>query len=205
MKIVPWYAFQVHASPPCWWLRAFVKGITSDNKLMNLCEIGLLHIVWGVSKGTRDNYHEIWWKCFGAKMYQFLGLTGERHMVHLHFLFIIHKNGKSTRAWHILKSNSTLFWFNKFFPRMNNKKITKSGCQGQWAPLLFLYEVRIVVLIYFIAILLTPGIFLIQIVITNMYLIHFHSKNIKMNFPKSWVFKGSNPLQTFIIHCNAVK
>ena len=29
---------------------------------MNLCEIGLFHIVWDVSKGTCDNYHEIWWK-----------------------------------------------------------------------------------------------------------------------------------------------
>ena len=44
------------------WLSSFVRGITSDNKLMNLCEIGLFHIVWGVSKGTRDNYHESWWK-----------------------------------------------------------------------------------------------------------------------------------------------
>ena len=26
---------------------------------MNLCEIGLFHIVFGVSKGTRDHYHEI--------------------------------------------------------------------------------------------------------------------------------------------------
>ena len=41
------------------------------------------------------------------------------------------------------------------------------------APLLFLYELSIVVLIDFIAMLLTPGIFLIQIVNTNMYLIHF--------------------------------
>ena len=30
-------------------------GITSDNKLMNLCEIGLFHVVWGVSKVTCDN------------------------------------------------------------------------------------------------------------------------------------------------------
>ena len=75
--------------------------------------------------------------------------------------------------------------------------------------LLFLYKVSIVVLIDFIAILLTPGIFLIQIVNTNntnRYLIHFHSKNIiKILFPKSWVFKVSNPLQTFIIHRNEVK
>ena len=41
---------------------------------------------------------------------------------------------------------------------------------------------------------------------TNMYLIHFHSKNIiKMHFPKSKVFKVSKLLQTFIIHRNAVK
>ena len=41
---------------------------------------------------------------------------------------------------------------------------------------------------------------------TNMYLIQFNSKNIiKMRFLKSWVFKVSKPLQTFIIHYNAVK
>ena len=52
---------------------------------------------------------------------------------------------------------------------------------------------EIVVLIDFIAILLTPGIFLIQIVNTNMYLIHFYSKNnTKMHFPKSWVLKFQN-------------
>ena len=39
---------------------AFVQGITFDDKLMNLCEIWLFHVVLGVSKGTRDNYHEIW-------------------------------------------------------------------------------------------------------------------------------------------------
>ena len=62
---------------------------------------------------------------------------------------------------------------------MNNKNFAKRAPQG--APLLFLYEVSIVVLIDFIAILLTPGIFLMQIVITNntfVYLIHFHGKNI---------------------------
>ena len=68
------------------------------------------------------------------------------------------------------------------------------------ALLLFLYGVSIVVLIDFIAILLTPGIFLIQIVntnTTNEYLIHFHSKNnIKLRFPKSWVLK----FQTNINH-----
>ena len=48
---------------------------------------------------------------------------------------------------------------------MNNKKIRKMGPHG--ALLLFVYEVSIVVLIGFIAILLPPGIFLIQIVNTN--------------------------------------
>ena len=37
--------------------------------------------------------------------------------------------------------------------------------------------------------LVTPGIFLIQIVNTNMFLIHFHCKNnVKVHFPKSWIF-----------------
>ena len=74
---------------------------------------------------------------------------------------------------------------------MNNKKITNREPQGE--QLLFLYEVSIVVLIDFIPILLTPGIFLIQIVNTNntnVYLIHFHSKNDnKTRFYNSWVIK----------------
>ena len=69
---------------------------------------------------------------------------------------------------------------------MNNKKNTKRVPQG--APLLFIYEMSIVVLIDFIALLLTPDIFSIQffkINNTNVYLFHFHSKNIiKMRFPK---------------------
>ena len=72
----------------------------------------------------------------------------------------------------------------------------------QQARVLFLYKVSIVVLIDFIAILRTPGIFLIQIVNTNntnVYLIHFHSKNnIQMRFSKSWVFKVANQSQSFI-------
>ena len=100
----------------------------------------------------------------------------------VHFLFIIKKNGKSTRGWPIVISNSTSFWFKKNFLGWIIKKLQKGGL------VLFLYKVSIVVLIDFIAILLTPGIFLIQIVNTcntNMYLIHFHSKNIlKICFPK---------------------
>ena len=57
-----WHEFEVYASSVELWLSTFVKGVTSNKKLMNLCEIGLFHEVWGVSKGTHDNYHEIWWK-----------------------------------------------------------------------------------------------------------------------------------------------
>ena len=35
------------------------RCIGLSNKLMNLCEIGLFHIVRGVSEGARDNYHEM--------------------------------------------------------------------------------------------------------------------------------------------------
>ena len=81
--------------------------------------------------------------------------------------------------------------------------------EHQGAPLLFLYEVSIVVLIDFITILLTPGILLIQIVNTNninVYLIHFHSKNnIQMHFSNSLVFKVLNQSQSFIINHNAEK
>ena len=59
---------------------------------------------------------------------------------------------------HDLYLNQILHHFDlNFFARMNNKNFTKRGPQG--AQLLFLYEVSIVVLIDFIAILLTPGIF----------------------------------------------
>ena len=62
--------------------------------------------------------------------------------------------------------------------------------------LLFLYEVSIVVLIDFIAILLTSGIFLIQMVNTNMYLIDFYSKNnIKIHISESYVSKFQNRRQ----------
>ena len=111
-------------------------------------------------------------------IYEFWGVQGGggANKFHRTFLFVIKKNIQSIRAWPIFKSNSTSFWFNKKFCRMNNKNFRKRGLQG--APLLFLYEVSIVVLIDFIAILLTPGIFLIQIVDTNntnVYLIYFHS------------------------------
>ena len=46
--------------------------------------------------------------------YQFWGFVGGGgYMVHLTFFSSIHKNGKSKRAWPILKFNSTSFWFLK--------------------------------------------------------------------------------------------
>ena len=121
----------------------------------------------------------------------FGGNGGGRRGSPVHFLFIVQKNGKSIRAWPTLKSNSTLFSFRTIFPRMNNKKFTKRGPKG--APLPFLYKASMVVLFDFIAILLTPGIFLIQIINinnTNMYVICINSKNMmKIHFPNTCDFR----------------
>ena len=56
-------------------------------------------------------------------------------MFTIHFLFIIHKNVKRTRAWPIQKSNSTSFRFFKIIPRMNNKFFTKRGQAQGAAPI----------------------------------------------------------------------
>ena len=73
---------------------------------------------------------------------------------------------------------------------MNNKNFTQRGPKG--APLSFLYEASMVVLIDFIATLLTPGIFLIQIINinnTNMYVICIYIKNMmKIHFPNTCDF-----------------
>ena len=81
---------------------------------MNLYEIGLFHIVWGVL-----NLPLIIIMRFGKNyvlcpkyidIYEFGGVWGCTYST-VHFLFIIQKNGKTTRAWPVLKSNSTSFWF----------------------------------------------------------------------------------------------
>ena len=69
---------------------------------MNICEIGLFHIVFGVYKGTviiimifGEN------NVFGPKyidIYEFQGVWGGRTHSTIHFLFIIKKNGKSIKA-----------------------------------------------------------------------------------------------------------
>ena len=74
---------------------------------------------------------------------------------------------------------------------MKNKNFTKRGPKG--APLPFLYKASMVVLIDYIAILLTPGIFLIQIINinnTNMYVIRIYSENmVKIHFPNICDFR----------------
>ena len=126
----------------------------------------------------------------------------------LHFLFIIHKSEKVQEDDLYLNHILHHFVLKHFFLGWIIKKFGKGGpvgplfllntemARGAPSVFLFLYEVSIVVLIDFIAILLTPGIFLIQIVNKNMYLIHlinFYIKNnIKMHFPKSWVLKFQN-------------
>ena len=126
-----------------------------------------------------------------SKYMHFRGDWGGRRGSPIHLLFIIQKNGKSTSAWPILKSNSTLFSFRTIFPRMNNKNFTERGAKG--APLPFLYKASMVVLIDFIAILLTPGIVLIQIINinnTNMYVIRIYSENMmKIHFPNTCDFR----------------
>ena len=74
----------------------------------------------------------------------------------------------------------------------------------QEAPLPLFYEVTIVVLTDVIAILLTPGIFLMQIFNTNMYYKFINSflwqKSIWMHFPSGYFFYTSRKLGEFIIH-----
>ena len=102
------------------------------------------------------------------------------------------KNIKSTSSTD-LYLNQILhhFYLKKNIPKINNKKFMKRKQQG--APLLFLYEVSIVC---------SPNWFhsntpnYRHLFDTNIYLIHFHSKNIKMCFSKVGFLK----FQTFFRH-----
>ena len=104
---------------------------------------------------------------------------------------LLFKKTEKYKSMTYTKINSTLFSFRTIFPRMNNKNFTKRGPKE--APLPFLYKGSMVVLIDFIAILLTPGIFLIQIINinnTNMYVICIYSKNmVKIHFPNTCDFR----------------
>ena len=127
-------------------------------------------------------------------IYEFgVGYGGDVH-IPPHIFCLLFKKQKKYKSMTYTKIKFYIISIYIFFPGMNNKKFMKRGPRR---PLLFLYEVSIVVLIDFIAILQPPGIFVIQTVNTNMYLIHFHSKtNIQLRFPQSWVFKVSNKSQS---------
>ena len=104
------------------------------------------------------------------------------------------KKHKKYKSMTYTKTKYYIILIEIFFPRMNNKKFMKRVAPG--GPLLFLYEVSIAVLIDIIAMLITPGIFWIQIVNTNMYLINFYRKNnFKCIFPKVGFFKFQNRIK----------
>ena len=86
-------------------------------------------------------------------IYKFRGIRGDIHIPPYIFCLLFKKIEKVQE--HDLYLNQILhhFDFYFFFRRMNNKNFTKKGPQGP--PLPFLYEVSILVLIDFIAILLT--------------------------------------------------
>ena len=125
----------------------------------------------------------------------FAGVQEEHTWSTVHFLFIIKKKWKSKRAWPILKSNYTSFWFKKRFPRINNKKFMK---RRHKSGLLFLYKVKKEAPISLQSEYSSSNWFhsnthnfrcLFNTNNTNMYLIHYHSKNIiKKYFPKSFFF-----------------
>ena len=89
-------------------------------------------------------------------IYEFWGVWGDIHIPPYIFGLLFKKNEKVPE--YDLYQNQIICHFDLifFFPRMNNKKITK-----RFSLILFLYELSIVVLIDFMAILLIPGIFLI--------------------------------------------
>ena len=127
---------------------------------MNLYEIGLVHIVWGVSKVTHDSYHEIWWKCFISKIYWhiwiFWGVRGgDVHIPPYIFCLLFKKIDKVQQ--HDLYLNKILHYIIILIKKNNENNgptpisLGSEYSSSNWG----------------IAILLTPGIFLIQIVNTS--------------------------------------
>ena len=110
------------------------------------------------------NIYEFWRICGGEDVH----IPG-------HIFCLLLKKTEKVKEHDLYLSQILHHFYLKFFPRINNKNFRKRGPHS--------------IDLYKVSILLTPGIFLIQIVNTNntnMYLIHFHSKNnIKMSFPKS--------------------
>ena len=67
-------------------------------------------------------------------IYEFRGVPGGHRWSTIHFMFIIENNGKSTRAWSILKSISHHFDLIFFFPGWIIKNLQK-GAPGVPSPI----------------------------------------------------------------------
>ena len=99
---------------------------------MNLYEIGLFHVVWGVSKGTCDNYHDLVKIMFYVQNMSIyiwiLGGTRGTYMVH-HTFFVYYFKKIEKVQDHDLCLNQILhhFDFKKIFIGLIIKKIKKEG------------------------------------------------------------------------------
>ena len=84
-----------------------------NNKLINICEIKLFHLVLGDLRCFYRYPLELtldWLKlCVWANIYLYLPILWVGSWFTLHFSFTIHKNGKITRTRSIPKSNYTHF------------------------------------------------------------------------------------------------
>ena len=81
---------------------------------------------------------------------EFWGVKGGMYIFHCTFFVYYSKKLKKYKSMTYTKIKFYIILISIFFPRMNNKIFRKKGPQR--APLLFLSEVSIVVLIDFIAI-----------------------------------------------------
>ena len=95
-------------------------------------------------------------------IYEFGGYGRGMYTFQCTFFVYYSKKWKKYKSTTYTKIKFYIILISIFFPSMNNKIFRKRGPQGD--QLIFLYEVSIVVIIDFIAILLPPGIFLIQII-----------------------------------------
>ena len=110
----------------------------------------------------------------------------------VHFLFIVKKKGKSTRAWPILNQILHHFDLKKKFLGLIIKILWKGWSQGPGSPDPISLRSEYSSSNWFHS--NTPkSRYLFNTNNTNVYLIDFHNKNnIQMRFPKNRVFKVSN-------------
>ena len=115
---------------------------------MNLCEIGLFHIVLVflhlpviiIIRFSENNVLCLKY----MSIYEFQGGWGNEH-IPPPFVFYYLKKHKEYKRMTYTKIKFYIILILKKIPRINNKNFTKRGAQG--APLLFIYELSIVVLV----------------------------------------------------------